>query len=350
MKNKIEVIDFLKGYSILTIVVFHFCQGLAFSPLLAKLINFGGTGIHTFLFASGFGLYLSHLKKPLRYPDFLRKRFTKIYVPYIIIVSLSALISLVIPIYENNWNNYLSHVFFYKMFDDHLIGTYGYQFWFVSTIIQFYLLFPLFVFLREKIKGKGFLLVGLLISLSWTTIVLLLHKEALRNWNSFFLQYVWEFMLGMYCAEGFLKRNERFWEMSKMKMVLLTVAGLALYSAMALKGGQFGKSLNDIPALFGYGGLAVLIYLAGVQAINQFILFTARLSFSIFLLHFLVLDLFNYAVVRSGGTWSWIWLIPTLTLCYIFAIPLEKFLNKLIDQLLQTPVKTTEYSTKKVLP
>ena len=116
MKKKIEVIDFIKGYSILSIVLFHYCQGLHLPSLLSKAINFGGTGIHTFLFASGFGLFLSHLRKPLGYGDFLKKRFTKIYIPYIIIVTLSALIALLIPIYENNWNNYFSHVFFYKMF------------------------------------------------------------------------------------------------------------------------------------------------------------------------------------------------------------------------------------------
>ena len=94
MKNKIEVIDFIRGYSILSIVIFHYCQSIALSPLFAKAINFGGTGIHTFLFASGFGLYLSHLQKPMVYRDFLKKRFTKVYIPYIAIVTLTALISL----------------------------------------------------------------------------------------------------------------------------------------------------------------------------------------------------------------------------------------------------------------
>jgi peptidoglycan/LPS O-acetylase OafA/YrhL len=68
MKNKIEVIDFIKGYSILTIVLFHYFQGIQLSSLFSKAINFGGTGTHTFLFCSGFGLYLSHLRNPIRWP------------------------------------------------------------------------------------------------------------------------------------------------------------------------------------------------------------------------------------------------------------------------------------------
>jgi peptidoglycan/LPS O-acetylase OafA/YrhL len=195
---------------------------------LSKTINFGGTGIHTFLFASGFGLFLSHLKKPLGYGDFLKKRFTKIYIPYIIIVTVSALISLWIPIYQNNWNNYFSHVFFYKMFDSHLIGTYGYQLWFISTILQFYLVFPLIVKARQWLPGKNFLLAGLLISFAWGIAILLLHKEENRNWSSFFLMYLWEFMLGMYCAEIYLKKGIEFWKIKRSWLIVIAVAGLGL--------------------------------------------------------------------------------------------------------------------------
>ena len=73
VKKKIEVIDFIKGYSILSIVLFHYCQGIKLPFLLSKAINFGGTGIHTFLFASGFGLYLSHLRQPLGYARFFKE-------------------------------------------------------------------------------------------------------------------------------------------------------------------------------------------------------------------------------------------------------------------------------------
>jgi peptidoglycan/LPS O-acetylase OafA/YrhL len=334
MKHKIEVIDFIKGYSILSIVLFHYCQSIALTPFLSKAINFGGTGIHTFLFASGFGLYLSHLQRPLSYPDFLKKRFTKIYIPYMIIVTLTALISLFIPLYENSWNNYFSHVFFYKMFDNDLIGTYGYQLWFISTIIQFYLLFPLIVRLREWIPGKYFLPLGLLISWAWASGLLLLHKEELRNWNSFFLMYLWEFMLGMYCAERYLKNKYAFWKIGKTRLIGIALAGLGIYSLMAFQFGPVGKIFNDLPGLFGYAALCVFIYTLHIKPVNRFIFFTARLSFSIFLIHFLVINLVQ-AVCRSLELhWSWLMLIPTLTICWLAAIPLQKFFDQLFGRLL----------------
>ena len=331
MKNKIEVIDFLKGYSILTIVLYHYFQGIELSPVFAKAIHFGGTGIHTFIFASGFGLYLSHLQKPIPYPQFLKKRFTRIYIPYIIVVTLIALISLFIPIYENNWNNYFSHLFLYKMFDGDLIGTYGYQLWFISTIIQFYLVFFLIVKLRQWLPGNIFLLVGLLISYGWATISLVLHKEDYRNWNSFFLMFIWEFMLGMYCAEIYLKKGYKFWKIRKPYLIGIAITGLLIYSMMAILGGRFGKAFNDLPALFGYAALCIFIYELKIKWINQFILFTAKLSFSIFLIHFLILDLLREACGALGLTWSWMMLIPCLAICYLAAIPMEKFFNYLIN-------------------
>ncbi len=350
MKDKIEIIDFIKGYSIISIVLFHYCQGIELPPVLSRSINFGGTGIHTFLFASGFGLFLSHLKRPLGYGNFLKKRFSKIYIPYIIIVTISALISLWIPIYENNWNNYFSHVFLYKMFDSHLIGTYGYQLWFISTIIQFYLIFPLILKARQWLPGKSFLLAGLLVSIVWAVIILLLNKEGERNWNSFFLMYLWEFMLGMYCAEIYLQKGIAFWKLKRSWLIITCVAGLILYSALAILYGRTGRTLNDIPALFGYASLCILIYRLHIAPINRFILFTAKISFSIFLIHFLVLNL-----VLSGSSMLGINSVPvaaclSLILCYLASVPLQRFFDYLTGSLMdgpKIPTKNIEYVSRR---
>jgi peptidoglycan/LPS O-acetylase OafA/YrhL len=348
MKQRIEVINFIKGYSILSIVLFHYFQGISLSPLFEKAINFGGTGIHTFLFASGFGLFLSQIGKPLSYGEFLKKRFAKIYLPYIIIVTVTALISLFIPLYVNSWNAYFSHLFFYKMFDNELIGSYGYQLWFVSTIIQFYLLFPLIVLLRKKIPGNGFLLMGLCISWAWALVVLLLRKEGLRNWNSFFLMYLWEFMLGMYCAEIYIARNYAFWKIRKVLLMGVGIAGIAIYSLMAFSLGRAGKVFNDLPGLFGYGALCVFVYSLHIKLINRFIFFTANISFSIFLIHFLVLNLVQAGCRLMGITWSWFMLIPSLVICYLAAIPLQKFFNRITGSLL-FPVQNQEKAPGKNL-
>jgi len=154
--KKIEIVEFLKGFSIFTIIIYHLLQTLKMQDISGKLIAFGGIGVHLFVLLSGFGLYLSHINKPLPFLDFLKKRFTKVYFPYIIIVFGSAIIAIIIPIFKNSLYAFFGHVFLYKMFDESIIGSYGYPLWFISMIIQFYLVFTLLTILKEKINNKLF--------------------------------------------------------------------------------------------------------------------------------------------------------------------------------------------------
>ena len=45
--KRIELIDYLRGISIFTIVVMHLCQGYA-NGALNKVLAFGGAGVHVF--------------------------------------------------------------------------------------------------------------------------------------------------------------------------------------------------------------------------------------------------------------------------------------------------------------
>ena len=92
MLQRLEVIDFLRGFSIFTIVLMHLFQSYPIPPFLMAASSFGGAGVHVFILCSGFGLYLSYLNKPLTYSQFLKRRFLKVYLPYIIIILVSALI------------------------------------------------------------------------------------------------------------------------------------------------------------------------------------------------------------------------------------------------------------------
>ena len=65
--KKLDVINFLRGYSIFTIVLMHLVQSYSLPSWAMKATSFGGAGVHVFILCSGFGLYLSYLNKPLGY-------------------------------------------------------------------------------------------------------------------------------------------------------------------------------------------------------------------------------------------------------------------------------------------
>jgi len=300
--RKLQVVEFLKGYAIFTIIVFHCLQALKLPEPFSQLIFFGGTGVHLFILLSGFGLYLSYLNKPLPYSVFIKKRAGKIYFPYIGVVVLSAIISLFIPIYENSLYALGGHVFLYKMFDESIMGSYGYPLWFISTILQFYIAFYAIVFFLRKFSYKYFLLLCFALSMGWIFFVLAIGKEPERVWNSFFLRYLWEFALGMVIASKLKENNYQLpFNAKPWYFLVIGVINCALYAFLALKGGHIGKLLNDIPALIGYSGIAVWIYQLCVGPINKFFLFTGRISYPLYLLHFLVLLLGLYLLRALPG-------------------------------------------------
>ena len=47
--------------------------------------------------------------------------------------------------------------------------------------------------------------------------------------------------------------------------------------------------LNDFPALFGYGALAVWIFTLNIEPVNSFFMFSGKISFALYLLHYMVL-------------------------------------------------------------
>lgn len=292
--KKYELIDFFKGFSIFTIVIYHALQRLDLSPLLQNAIRLGGTGVHLFLLISGLGLYLSYKHKPISYPAFLRKRFLKIYLPYVLIVLVSAGIGLWLPIWdENSWYALGGHVFLYKMFDNNIIGSYGYQLWFLSTILQFYLVFHLLAWFKLRSRNRVFLLTSILISIGWGVLILLLGKSELRNWNSFFPMYLWEFMLGMVFA-SLLYHHRLNIQLKPFHFLAIAVLTLAIFAWMALKGDEAGKIFNDFPALIGYTSVAAFVYFLRLKVVNAFFLYTGKISFALYLVHMLVFVLVAY--------------------------------------------------------
>ena len=256
--QRLEFIDYCKGISIVAIVLFHLINFFSHMPNAVKMAsNFGGAGVHIFLICSGFGLYYSYLNKPMTFKEFLKKRFSKIYIPYILVV----IVSFFVPyMYDGNdrVSALLSHIFLYKMFIPAYDESFGAQLWFVSAIIQFYLVFYLLVKVLNKVGSKNFFRVCFMISMLWWIITALLGVTDMRVFNSFFLQYLWEFSLGMLLAKeykdtGKLKVMSIKWS----TLITLTTVSIIIFGAMALANDAF-KAFNDIFSVLSFGGVILL--------------------------------------------------------------------------------------------
>ncbi len=326
--NRLEIIEFLKGYAIFTIIIFHFLQVIGLPYPFNHLISFGGTGVHLFVLLSGLGLYLSHQKKALTFLPFIKKRVAKIYVPYIIIVLISALLSFMLPLFDQSLYALGGHLFLYKMFDESIIGSYGYPLWFISMILQFYFVFLVLAFCLEKLGDRLALILSVIISLSWAFVVIAMNKELLRVWNSCFIQYLWEFVLGMIIAKIIFKKNgDATIPIKSIYILIIGLVNCVIYAAFAFIGKDVGKVVNDIPALIGYSCLAIWIYQLNLKPINNFFLFTGKISFSVYLLHTLV---FEIGLTLLPGIPSYITAFIALVLIYFLAVYYQRFIGGLL--------------------
>ena len=288
MKNsRLELIDYLKGISIAGIVVYHLLTVfLELTGPVALAASFAGAGIHLFNVCSGFGLALSQSRSPLTAGAFFRRRFLKVYLPYFLAITLHLVTSGIIFQSVQPLRDYLSHVFLYKMFFQYRINTFGGHFWYISTIFQFYLLFPLLWRLKDRLGRRKFFLLCLGASLIWMAAGQLFRLGDLRPYSNCAIEYLWEFALGICLAEHYADKGtvtER--PLPLWTVALVSILCLGFYGLTSLKGGVL-QGFSDFfaaPAIF---GIYYLLY--QLTPLRRPFLRVSKFSFAWYLTHYLV--------------------------------------------------------------
>lgn len=320
--NRIEYIDFAKGWAIFSIVCYHALQRLDLSALLQKAIVFGGTGVHLFFLLSGFGLALS--KSSDSALQFYKRRLVKVWLPYVLALTISLLAAIFFNFFPDRFDAWLAGVGLYQMFSERYIESFGGHFWFISAIIQFYLVFPFLVWLKAKLSKRLtssetltntslFFLLALAVSVAWWLTVFFLGKGDSRVWNSCFLQFFWEFALGMALADG----RRQFWGYTWWAYLFIALTFTSSMILMILKMGDAGRIFNDIPALVGYTAFSIFFFQIGdkfLPPLKRFFLWVGGFSYSLYLVHILVLECWLRMLAWLGVSLNWLSLLPFLVL------------------------------------
>ncbi|MBD2756226.1 acyltransferase family protein [Spirosoma validum] len=325
-------IQFARGFSILTIVLFHYFRLAPLPFFVSKAVQLGGTGVHVFLFLSGYGLSLSRYRD---WGSFFKRRFVKVLVPYYVGIVLIFGLNLWLHIYPDGINELLSHLLLYKMFIEPYTRSFGGHFWFISTIIQFYLLFPVLIRLVERLGSVRSMLFAIAISLAYSLFITYLGKAGVRVWNSFFLQYLWEFTLGIIVARNQLLPAllKRPWYV----YLVLAMLGISITAGLVLKGGQTGQIFNDYFAFVGYVCACVVLYRMGnvVTGINTFVLWVESFSYSLYIMHMVPLSIYLTFYPQQRLT------IAIIALIFVAALGLSLLFNQGIKRLLNTSLFKT---------
>lgn len=164
-------------------------------------------------------------------------------------------------------------------------------------------------------------MISLLISLLWATLVGWLGYEDYRPWGSFFLQYLWEFALGMWMAEKVKLSGwteEKIMARLKIGHLLLTMCtGMGISALMAWNGGIL-KLYNDIPSLIGYASMLLIVYKIGIKWVNRVFGYTSKIGYEWYLVHSLIFIVLHHYM--DGEMSMWIILMICLVSSYIVAL------------------------------
>ncbi len=153
MKERIASIDFARGYAILTIVCYHALQRADLPPLWQKAIVFRGK-VYTCFPVVGFRTGLSCSRMQAR--AFYRRRLVKVWLPYVLVLTISLLAAIFFHLFSDGFDAWLAGAGLYQMFSERYIESFGGHFWFVSAIIQFYIVFPVLLWLENKSGNRFF--------------------------------------------------------------------------------------------------------------------------------------------------------------------------------------------------
>ena len=187
--------------------------------LISWIQYIGNCGVDIFLLLSGAGLYFSFSKNP-DLPSFWRKRLLRVLPSSVI----AAFIFSCFTGSPNIWI-FLARITF---LDFYLCKTQVPIFWYVSAILLFYLLFPLFFKIIEKYRYLGLTLI-IVISVIITMIVFFTLPEMFNQWEML-LARIPVFATGIVLGQVI----ERDIKISNVMVLLICLIGVIYFGGMMI--------------------------------------------------------------------------------------------------------------------
>jgi peptidoglycan/LPS O-acetylase OafA/YrhL len=329
--NKLDCLDGLRGIAVLAVVFFHQrleSESFPHHSLIYRLLapsRLGFIGVHLFLVLSGFCLTYSLIRrtnagKPPTLKRYFIDRLRRIVPPYYaaIAVYLAATVvwsALGRAPFRNeplNIKQVFVHLgFIHGLWPETLEGINS-PFWSLSLEFQFYAAFPLLFAAAARFGYyRVIATVGAasLVYRGWVTNAL--PSELWTYLNGFFLGRWFEFALGMGVAARLLNRSP---EPSSRPRTLFMI-GLLVCSSVLFIGG--GLALGELrkPLLMDHligAGFACLLeatllsteidgLLGNLISMRGFV-FVGTMSYSLYLMHSIVLAWYDRSYRRLGST------------------------------------------------
>jgi len=175
-QQNIIAIDLLRAMAALSVFYYHMhigammakYSGLAFFKITDA---FGAIyAVPLFFLLSGYCIHASNIKhlknkNPLPIRQYFTRRFLRIYPPYFAALLIALLINYItVPNYSVSQPDFLVHLFALQGFTVAYFNSINVVLWTISVEIAFYIIYPLFYFIRSRYSLNRALGLALLVS------------------------------------------------------------------------------------------------------------------------------------------------------------------------------------------
>lgn len=308
-----EVTNNLRGLAIFAVVFSHIGFFLySGQKFLFPYSILAGVGVNLFLFLSGFGLTVSHLKSPLSPMNFYKKRLSKLFIPLWIVISVVLLIDFFVLARTYPLSEIVKGFLgFYPRAD--VSQNLNSPLWYFTVILFYYLIFPL-TFIR-KIPLLSPILV-LMLSLFLLNLKLPIDPDVLKLYKLHTLA----FPLGMLFG---LTQNVISLRSLSVRMTVLILSILVfLYTTVHSGVGEDPKIEQSI-------SLITTLSLVIIFSLSKFEFKLLSLfgiySYEIYLLHWPVLSRFNLFL----GLPPFLTVTFSLGLIFLLGYGLQRMIGKI---------------------
>lgn len=325
--NKFEYIDLLRGFAILGVIAVHSHQKISNLDEISKwLFNYGQLGVQLFFVASALTLCLSmNQRKENNYSNFYIRRFFRIaplyYLAIIIYFSWSTFKNYVFEqkIQINDSYNIISifeNIFFVHGFDPRYFNSVVPGGWSIATEMVFYLIFPILFILQSKLNNKQFIVFLILISvISFVSqFIIIQNIQPYLFENGFIYKILLNNEFGFIYASiinqinvfiiGILAYRYLDKEFKNNYLIFIGII-FCLIACYFLNTSHLKTNYNGYiyPILSAIGFCIFVIKLSKFKEFKNFflkkIILIGKFSFSMYIFHFLILDILSFILNRT---------------------------------------------------
>ncbi|MES2428795.1 MAG: acyltransferase [Bacteroidota bacterium] len=212
-KSSLLSIDILRAIAALGVFSYHqhvasYLARYTHIAIIDQLDNFGAQyAVPLFFLISGYCIHLSNLKyinkgKSLPLKAYYKRRFLRIYPPYLFALIFAIATNYFTYGKSSTYEDIIVHIFSLQGFTVKYFNTINVVLWTISIEIAFYLIYPIFYYIRSKYSLNKALLFSLLITT--ISIIYFSFQDEVSLPQHFFVFNLWfAWCSGAYLADKF---------------------------------------------------------------------------------------------------------------------------------------------------